>query len=268
MTMKQNLLMPSWENAESPARAELVFEYREKKYGAYIIRLFYPDRIRRAFIYAAFGFVVVISAPVISEWLSNKSKEEFKATKEVVVNLTEPPPLDETPPPPPPPPPKQIQETVKFTPPKVVDKPVEEEQPPPQEKLSETTVSTETHEGEKQIDLPPEPIVEDEGKIFTFVEEQPSFPGGEEKLFAYLRANIKYPPIARENGIQGRIYVNFVVDKDGKIKDAKIARGGLGAGLEEEALRVVRAMPDWKAGKQNGRAVNVYFNLPINFTLK
>jgi len=74
--------------------------------------------------------------------------------------------------------------------------------------------------------------------------------------------------IAKENGIQGRVYVTFVVDRDGKIKDAKILRGGLGGGLEEEALRVVRSMPDWKAGKQNGRSVQVQYNLPINFQLK
>lgn len=266
--MVKNILTPSWENAESPARAELVFEHRNKIYGAYLIRLLYPERIRRAFIYAALGFILLISSPVISGWISSKAKEEFKASQEVVVNLTEPPPLDETPPPPPPPPPQQLKETVKFTPPKVVDKPVEEEQPPPQEKLSETTVSTVTQEGEKEIELPPEPVVDpNEGKIFTFVEEMPAFPGGEAKLFEYLRNNIKYPPVARENGITGRVYVNFVVDKEGKIKDAKVVRG-IGAGCDEEALRVVRNMPDWKVGKQNGRPVQVLYNLPINFTLK
>jgi periplasmic protein TonB len=266
--MAKNILTPQWDKAESVARAELVFENRNKGYGAYLLRLLYPDRITRSFIFAAIGFILALSAPVISEWLSSKAKEEFKATQEVVVNLTEPPPLDETPPPPPPPPPQQLKETVKFTPPKVVDKPVEEEQPPPQEKLSETTVSTVTQEGEKEIDLPPEPVVDpDEGKIFLIVEEPPSFPGGEAKLFEYLQKNIKYPPVARENGITGRVYVTFVVDKEGKIKDAKLIRG-IGAGCDEEALRVVRAMPDWKVGKQNGRAVSVQFNLPINFSLK
>ncbi|MBK5285275.1 MAG: TonB family protein [Bacteroidia bacterium] len=266
--MKKNILMPTWDNAESAARAELVFEKRNKNYGAYIIRLLYPHRLSKSFMYAAFGFILVVSSPIILELLNKKSKEEFKATKEVVVNLTEPPPIDETPPPPPPPPPKQLQETVKFTPPKVVDKPIEEEQPPPQEKLSETTISTVTQEGEKIIDLPPEPIVDgDEGKIFTIVEEMPSFPGGESKLFEYLRNNIKYPPVARENGVVGRVYVTFVVGKDGKINDAKILRG-IGAGCDEEALRVVRSMPDWKVGKQNGRPVSVQYNLPINFTLK
>lgn len=266
--MAKNILSPEWDNAECVARAELVFEKRNKNYGAYVLRLLYPDRLSRSFIYASIGFIIVLLAPVISAWISSKAKEEFKATQEVVVNLTEPPPLDATPPPPPPPPPQQLRETVKFTPPVVVDKPVEEEQPPPQEKLSETTVGTVTQEGEKEIELPPEPVGDpDEGKIFTIVEEMPSFPGGEAKLFEYLRGNIKYPPVARENGITGRVYVTFVVDREGKIKESKIIRG-IGAGCDEEALRVVRNMPDWKVGKQNGRPVQVQYNLPINFTLK
>jgi len=264
--MKKNILSPSWDNAESVARAELVFEHREKNYGAYLIRILYPDRLSRSFIFTAIGFTVAITSPVIVELLGKKTKEEFKATKEVAITLTQPPPVDPLQPPPPPPPPQVLKETVKFTPPIVVDQPVDDPEPPPQEVLSQTTVSTQTQEGEKQIDLPPDPIIEEE-KIFTIVEEPPSFPGGEEKLFEFLRKNIKYPNIARENGITGRVYVTFVVDKEGRIKDAKLVRG-IGAGCDEEALRVVRAMPDWKVGKQNGRAVPVQFNLPINFTLK
>jgi protein TonB len=190
-----------------------------------------------------------------------------KSKSEVVVNLTEPPPVDETPPPPPPPPPQPLKETVKFVPPVVKDAPVEEE-PPPQEKLAETTVSTETHEGEKTEELPPEePTDPDAGRIFLVVEEMPQFPGGEIALFKYLSENIKYPPIARENGISGKVYVTFVVDEQGKIKDAKVVRG-IGGGCDEEALRVVRGMPDWKIGKQNGRPVKVQYNLPIVFNLK
>src|SRR5205085_12283823 len=102
--------------------------------------------------------------------------------------------------------------------------------------------------------------------IFTVVEEMPSFPGGEEKLFEYL-SKIKYPAIAKENGISGRVYVTFVVDKDGKIRDVKTLRG-IGGGCDEEAIRVVSAMPDWKPGRQNGRNVAVQYNLPVNFNLK
>jgi protein TonB len=266
--MANEILRPAWESAENAARAELVFENRNKEYGAYDIRKWYEPRLNRAFIFSTIGFVLLILSPFIIELISKSADEAAKAKSEVVVNLTEPPPIDETPPPPPPPPPQPLKETVKFTPPVVKDAPVEEE-PPPQEKLSETTISTVTQEGEKVEEIPPEePTDPDAGKIFTIVEEQPSFPGGEAALLKYLSENTKYPPIARENGIVGTIYVNFYIDKDGKVKDAKIIRGGLGAGLEEEALRVVRSMPDWKPGRQNGHSVAVYCNLPIKFILK
>ena len=107
----------------------------------------------------------------------------------------------------------------------------------------------------------------DAGKVFTYVEEQPTFPGGEAQMYAYLQKNIKYPPLARENGITGRVYMTFVVGPDGEIRDVKVLRG-IGAGCDEEAIRVVKSMPKWKPGKQNGRSVNVQFNMPINFTLK
>ncbi len=153
----------------------------------------------------------------------------------------------------------------------MVDREIEDEdQPPPQEELSETNVGVVTQEGdENATELPPEePVVDpDAGKVFTYVEEQPSFPGGEALMYEYLQKNIKYPPLARENGITGRVYMTFVVGPDGEIRDVKVLRG-IGAGCDEEAIRVVKSMPKWKPGKQNGRSVNVQFNMPINFTLK
>jgi protein TonB len=135
--------------------------------------------------------------------------------------------------------------------------------------MKDVQISTVTHEGNTTEDLPPEnPVVDpDEGKVFTIVEEMPTFPGGEEKMLEYIQRNTKYPAVARENNITGRVYVSFVVDKDGKINNVKVLRG-IGGGCDEEAIRVVKSMPDWKAGKQNGRAVQVQFNLPVNFTLK
>jgi protein TonB len=260
-----------WEDPTYLQRNELVFEGRNKSYGAYIIRKLYCKRINLAFIIASVGILLFISMPLILELFGKKAEEAVKQ-QEVEVNLTEPPPVDPAePPPPPPPPPPPVVQTIKFTPPVVVDKPVEEEQPPPQEKLSETNVGVVTQEGDPNAtELPPEPVVADpnEGKIFTIVEEMPQFPGGgEAALIKYLQNNIKYPAMARENGIEGIVYVTFVVDKDGKVKDAKLLRGK-GAGLDEEALRVVRSMPDWKPGKQNGRNVAVQYNLPVNFKLQ
>jgi protein TonB len=214
------------------------------------------------------GVFLAVAIPMLVSYLA---KSNFGRKDKMVeeITLAEPPPIDKTTPPPPPViPPPPVQQTIKFTPPKVVKDELVEEPPPTQEEVKDVQVSTETHEGEKGVDLPPEsPVVAEDATPFTIVEEMPSFPGGEQKMMQYLSDHIKYPPVARENGITGRVYVKFVVDKEGKIKDAVVLRG-IGAGCDEEALRVVRTMPDWKPGRQNGRSVPVYFNLPINFTLR
>jgi protein TonB len=260
----------NWDNPEFGGRNEIVFANRNKDYGAYVIRKFYDNRVIRAFVISIAGVVLFISVPLIIEAIRGKMDNMKKATQEVVVDLTAPPPVDPAePPPPPPPPPPPVQQTIKFVPPVVVDKPVEEEAPPPQEKLEEVAAGVETQEGTgEEIAPPPEVVADpDAGKIFTVVEEMPQFPGGgEAALLQYLRNNIKYPPMARENGIEGTVYVTFVVDKDGKVKEPKLLRGV--TGLDEEALRVISHMPDWKPGKQNGRTVAVQYNLPVRFTLK
>ncbi|NVO18518.1 MAG: energy transducer TonB [Bacteroidetes bacterium] len=103
-------------------------------------------------------------------------------------------------------------------------------------------------------------------KPFTVVEEMPAFPGGETKMLQFLRENIRYPEQARENSISGTVYVSFVVGKNGNISDIKILRG-IGGGCDEEAYRVVKSMPAWIPGKQNGKAVPTQFNMPIIFKL-
>jgi TonB family protein len=108
-----------------------------------------------------------------------------------------------------------------------------------------------------------EPI---EGDIFTVVEEMPVFPGGPEAMMKFISNNIQYPEKARKEGIQGRVYVNFIIEKDGSVSSAKVLRG-IGGGCDEEALRVVEMMPDWTPGKQRGQAVRVSFNLPVKFLL-
>ena len=110
-----------------------------------------------------------------------------------------------------------------------------------------------------------EVVVEQE--IFTMVEEMPSYPGGEAKLMDYIAKNMRYPQIARESGIQGRVFLNFVVEPDGSLSNVVVARG-IGGGCDEEAVRVVKSMPKWKPGKQRGRAVRVSYTLPVNFRLQ
>ncbi len=259
-----------WSNAVNPERTEIVFEGRNKEYGGYVLRNKYQKRIVLALLVSVVGIVIAFTIPMLMSYLSNlKLSNETKITDSVT--LEEPPPIDKaTPPPPPVIPPPPVQQTIKFTPPKVVKDEEVQEPPPTQEEVKETQVSTANQEGSKDVvDVPDNPVVgdPDEGKVFMVVEEQASFPGGEAKLAEYLGKNIKYPAIARENGISGRVYINFIVGKDGKVRDTKLLRG-IGGGCDEEALRVVRSMPDWKPGRQNGRNVDVYVNVPVVFTLK
>jgi protein TonB len=257
-----------WSNAISPERRDLVFENRNKEYGGYALRKDYQRRVLFALLITLICVGVAVTAPMIMSYLA-KVNVDNSAKVTDVVTLAEPPPIDKaTPPPPPVIPPPPVQQTIKFTPPKVVKDEEVEEPPPTQEETKDVTVSTVTQEGEKIVDLPPDPVVDpDANKVFTVVEEMPSFPGGDEELLKYIQKNIKYPAIARENNITGRVYITFVVDKDGKVKDAKVLRG-IGGGCDEEALRVVRTLPDWKPGRQNGRNVSVQYNLPVNFNLK
>ena len=110
-----------------------------------------------------------------------------------------------------------------------------------------------------------EEVVEQE--IFQIVEEMPEYPGGEKKLLEYGGKSVKYPQIARESGIQGRVFVNFVIEPDGSVSNVKVLRG-IGGGCDEEAMRVIKSMPKWKPGKQRGKAVRVTYTLPVNFKLQ
>ena len=106
-----------------------------------------------------------------------------------------------------------------------------------------------------------------EAEIFKVVEEMPEFPGGAAKMMEYIQKNIKYPMMARESDIQGRVFVNFVVEPDGSITNVTVMRG-IGGGCDEEALRVVQSMPNWKPGKQRGKAVSCKYTVPVSFRLQ
>jgi periplasmic protein TonB len=170
-------------------------------------------------------------------------------------------------------------------PPKVKeDKEVPEEKAPiiPPEIPKNVDIGTTTVKGDTNAKYvapeappppPPPPPVEKEPEkekpeqIFTIVEQQPEFPDGQAALFKWLGANVKYPAVARENGIEGTVYVGFVVNTDGSIVDVSVKRG-IGGGCNDEATRVVSNMPRWKPGKQQGRAVRVAYTLPIKFKLE
>ncbi|MBR3699363.1 MAG: TonB family protein [Bacteroidales bacterium] len=136
--------------------------------------------------------------------------------------------------------------------------------------VDDVEINAEVDQNEQIEEYVPVEVVEEdiqEAEIFTIVEEMPEFPGGMNKLAEYLGKNIKYPQMARESGIQGRVFVQFVVEPDGSVSNVAVMRS-LGGGCDEEAIRVVKSMPKWKAGKQRGKPVRVSYILPVNFKLQ
>lgn len=173
------------------------------------------------------------------------------------IEITRP---ENTPPPPPPPPAPAVTEVLN-----VVDDDVELEQ--------QDIISSEDDASAAQTETFVAPVVEEEEEeesaqqIFTVVEKQPEFPGGTAELFKYLSKAIKYPVIAQENGIQGRVVCSFVVNRDGSIVDIQVMRG-VDPSLDKEAVRVISEMPKWKPGEQRGKPVRVRFILPVQFRLQ
>jgi protein TonB len=261
------IFQSDWSDGNNPARREILFEHRNKSYGAYIIRRQYTRNVFVALLITILLVFTFIAFPYISGFFQKQITAKSKTTGLVI--LEEPPPIDKVTPPPPPlvePPPLH---TIKFTPPVIVPDAEAEEPPPTQDEIKNIQVSTVSQEGADIIDLPTNDIMKEEiveDKIFTIVEEMPHFPGGDKELLQRL-ARINYPITARENGISGAVYLSFVVEKDGRIKDAKILKG-IGGGCDEEALRVLMTLPDWIPGKQNGRPVAVRSSVRVNFTLQ
>ncbi|MBW8323592.1 MAG: energy transducer TonB [Prolixibacteraceae bacterium] len=165
---------------------------------------------------------------------------------------------DEVKPPPPPPPPKVVDMLVIVDDNTEIEDELEIEDTEATDKTAITAVMQVAEEKEEE---------KEEAAVFFIVEEMPDFPGGQLALRKFIAQAIKYPVIAQENGIQGKVFVNFVVNKDGSVTGAKIARG-VDPALDKEALRVVNSLPKWKPGKQGGKPVRVSYTVPINFVLQ
>ncbi len=274
--MPKNKLFNEWTNVVAEDRNELVFENRNKFFGAYQLRRNYNKILALALIITVSAFIVLVSIPKIISLIQGSIEEEVAKVDITAVDLTPPPPLDETtPPPPPPPPPPPVQATIKFTPPVVTDEEVVEDPPPVAEEIDKQ-ISTQTNEGDGSEDViipddnagdgPVAPVYEEP---MLQVEKMPEFPGGEAKLMEFLYSNLQYPAFEKEAGISGSCYLTFVVEKDGSITGIRVLKGvPQGSGCDQEALRVLKKMPAWKPGNHNGRAVRVQFNLPIKFTLR
>ena len=251
---------------------DIVFENRNKDYGAYVNRKSYSKSVVRAGLITFLLLIFVLAFPAIKEFFSSfKAHEEDNKLKTTVVSLDQPPPITPNQPPPPdiriPPPVKTI---IKFLPPKVTEKEVvEEEEMPTIEEIKQNETGAENVEGnvEAKFEEPVQEVeVEDVNKVFLVVEQPPEFEGGLEAMYKYLAKNVKYPASARRMNIEGSVFVGFVVDADGRISEAAIIKG-ISADCDKEALRVVQSMPKWRPGKQSGRPVRVKYVLPIKYKL-
>ena len=268
----------------SGAWCDLVFEGRNQSYGAYRLRKSTGKRNVWSLLIVLIAAVVIFSVIAIKNVIQanqrvavttavelssiETKKKQPKVEKKAPVKIEQPKV-------------EKVKSSIKFTAPVIKkDEDVKpEEEMKTQEDLQKTkttigafnVVGNDEVGGEvlkaKEEIAQPEPPKEEENKIFDVVEEQPSFPGGAGALMQWLRDNINYPVIAAENGIEGRVIVQFVVSKTGAISDVRVARS-VDPSLDKEAVRVVSSMPNWTPGKQNGSAVNVRYTLPVIFKLQ
>ena len=255
------------EKINAPAFDDIVFESRNKEYGAYRLR----KRYNRNVLISLLIGTIILSTAIITPYLNAKAAENRakRAERQVEIkmeNLDQP---NETvaPPPPPPPPPADVAQQAKYIPPVVVDsvKPEDNVQlmtaDEAQEVKDEEVV-------EMAVEVKEEVQEEDpEATVFVVVEEMPAYPGGNEALLKYIGEHTQYPEIAKENNIQGRVIVRFCVTSKGGVSQVSILKG-VDPELDAEAIRVVTALPTFKPGKQGGKPVPVWFMVPITFTLK
>jgi protein TonB len=269
---------------------DLVFEGRNKEYGAYELRKQYNKRLTIALSSTALGLLLIFLTSFLISAVNDKSKgqvqvQELKLEDIVQEEKNEPPP----PPPPKPPEPPKV-EMAKFTPPKVVkDEEVKEEEKPPEvEKLEDTKIGTSNQEGIKDegIVAPPvdqggvveAPKADDEDKVFQKVEIDAEFPGGTQAWFKYVTREIERNiDELQDDGKSGTVVVLFIVDKEGAVSDVRAMPCGeagvakcLGAGtkLAEVAVNAIRKGPKWKPAVQNGRNVKAYRRQPVTFKLE
>jgi len=255
------------EKIKAPAFDDIVFESRNKEYGAYKLR----KKYNRTVLWALLVGIIIIGTAVITPYINAKALENQKrrAERQVEIKMEN---LDQpneqvAPPPPPPPPPADVVQQQKYVPPVVVDsiKPEEMQQlmtaDDAQVKVQDQEVVEVVEVKEEVQEAEPEEVP------FVVVEEMPMFPGGDIELLKYIMEHTTYPDIAKENNIQGRVIVRFCVTAKGGVSQVSVLKG-VDPELDAEAIRVVNTLPAFKPGKQGGKPVPVWYMVPITFTLK
>jgi protein TonB len=262
---------------------DILFDGRNKDYGAYELRRSYNKRLTVAISAMLLIALMIFLGSVISKEAAKNKKAQMEVQDVKLEDVNEK--KNEPPPPPPPPklpdPPKV--EIAKFTPPKIVkDEEVKEDEKPPEiEKIEEAKIGTINQEGSKDDGIvappveakgtgevvAPKAVEEDYDKVFTKVENPAEFPGGPDAWRRYLERNLQYPDNAQENGTQGVVRVQFIVDKEGNISEVQ-ALNDPGDNLAEEAVRIIKKGPKWTPAEQNGRKVIYRHIQAITFRLE
>jgi periplasmic protein TonB len=263
---------------------DIIFEGRNKDYGAYELRKTYNKRMVTSLVIVAAIILLMFLGYFVSTLLEEKEDTQTVQVKDVQLEEIKQEEKKEEPPPPPPPkppdPPKV--EMAKFTPPKIVkDEEVKEDEKPPEvEKLEETKIGTMNQEGQKDEGIVAPPVEdggkgvveapkkddEDWDKTFTKVEIESEYPGGAAAWQRYLNRNLRYPQEAIDNEVQGAVVVQFIVDKEGNVSDVEAISGP--NELRAEAVRVIKKSGKWTPAVQNGRQVKSYKKQPIVFRLE
>ena len=268
--------------------SDLMFENRNKEYGAYVLRRQTTARNIKSII-----TVLILFALVMVYMVAKNAYDDYQAKHQAQTQVTELTALQEQ---------KKeakverkeivkqekveqvvekVKSSIKFTAPviKKDDEVRPEDEMKSQDEIMNSKVAVgfanvigndengEVLKAKEALVTEPVKPKEEENKVFDVVEQMPSFPGGMAALMAYLQKSIKYPPVAEENGIQGRVVCTFVVERDGSVTDVRVAKS-VDPSLDKEAVRVVSAMPRWIPGKQNGQSVRVKYTLPVTFRLQ
>jgi periplasmic protein TonB len=262
---------------------DIVFQNRNKSYGAYSLRIDYQNVIKKSLLIGVGIFGLAVLTPML--W----AKVDDSTRREVDLSLTEvvipPPPEKIEPPkietPPPVEPEPEVRSQTRFVEPVIVEDDKATELPPDQDDLDKAVnIGTENVVGKDepipvddpdadkgtQPEMPVAVETEEKDKIFLSVEQNPEFAGGMNALLKFLQKNLHYPTPAVNANVTGKVYMQFIVGQDGNISKVDVLKG-IGFGCDEEAERVVKLMPRWSPGRQSGRAVSVKFTLPISFQL-
>ncbi len=269
--------MENKETFRSLSMDDIVFDKRNKKYGAFVLRQIYEKHLLKALSIAVGVFVFSMFTPAIAKNLGLFDEKEVPMFDTTVVILQAPPDLkpDEPPPPPPPPVEPVLRPTVRFLEIVAAKKEEIDEPPPPTIKeIDNKIISNVNIKGDTAADEPP-PIVKaiapvglPKDHVYTKVEQMPEFTGGRAKFEDFISDNLVYPPDAASDEIQGIVQVYFVVNEDGSIVDVSVAQSSGNKKLDAEAVRLIKKQPKYKPGKQNGVPVRVRCVIPIEFAIE